>query len=343
MRHINIPVFIPHLGCPNQCIFCNQRTISGTVEFDETKPREEIETALKTVHDDDECEIAFFGGSFTGIDRCLMIRLLDMAQEYINCGRVKAIRMSTRPDYINPEIIGILKNYTISCVELGIQTMNDSVLAYLKRGHTSEDTVNAVKLLKDAGFDFVGQMMIGLPGAIPGDEADCAEKISLMGASGARIYPTLVLRSTELEYMTVHGEYIPLSVEDAVERSAAVLKIFSLHNVPCIRIGLCDSENLHSEDTFVAGPNSPSIGEMIRSRLFLDMICEKIDALTADGNGNCKKIIIYCPPKTTSQVTGNKRENIKKLTARYGFLRIKVREDSSLAGYDVKVVADKED
>ena len=342
MKHINIPVFIPHLGCPNQCIFCNQRTISGTLEFDEKKPREEIETALKTVSDDDECEIAFFGGSFTGIDRGLMIRLLDMAQEYINCGKVKAIRMSTRPDYINPEIIDILKNYTISCVELGIQTMNDSVLAYLKRGHTSKDTVNAVKLLKDAGFDFVGQMMIGLPGATPEDEVDCAEKISLMGAIGARIYPTLVLRSTELEYMTVHGEYMPLSIEEAVWRSAAVLKIFSRHNVPCIRIGLCDSENLHSEETFVAGPNSPSIGEMIRSRLFFDVICEKIDSLKSGKNGNYKEITILCPPKATSQVTGNKRENIKKLTARYGFLRIKVREDSSLGGYDVDIIA-KED
>lgn len=342
MRHINIPVFIPHLGCPNQCIFCNQRTISGTVEFDEKKPREEIEDALKTVNQGDECEIAFFGGSFTGIDRCLMIRLLDMAQKYVDCGRVNAIRMSTRPDYITPEIIKILKNYTISCVELGIQSMNDDVLKYLKRGHSSKDTLLAVKLLKDAGFDFVGQMMIGLPGATSDDEAECAEKICSMGACGTRIYPTLVLRSTELEYMTEQGEYVPMSLEEAVSRSAAVLKIFSRHGVPCIRIGLCDSENLHSEDTFVAGPNSPSIGEMIRSRLFYELICEKIDTLLSEKNKIYREITVLCPPKTTSQIKGNKRENIKKLTSKYGFSRIDVREDLSVGENDVNIIA-KED
>ena len=162
-QHANIPIFIPHLGCPNACVFCDQRAISGHRDYDPAVVRQEIETALQTLGECPHREIAFFGGSFTGIDRSLMIRLLDLAQEYVLSGRVSGIRMSTRPDYISKEIIEILKKYTISYVELGIQSMNDSVLSYLKRGHTVNDTINAIFLLKEANISFVGQMMIGLP------------------------------------------------------------------------------------------------------------------------------------------------------------------------------------
>lgn len=334
MKHINIPIFIPHLGCPNQCIFCNQRVISGTLDFDEDAPKREIEEVLKTVKDDDECEIAFFGGSFTGIDRGLMVRLLDMAQKYVDKGLVKGIRMSTRPDYISEEIAAILKNYTVSCVELGIQTMNDDVLKYLKRGHTVEDTYNAVRVLRDNGFKFVGQMMIGLPSSSAYDEIECAEAICSLGACGARIYPTLVLRSTKLEELTHNGEYVPLTTNEAVKRSAAVLKVFFDHNVPCIRIGLCDSENLHSEDTFVAGPNDASIGEMIRSEMLYEIICEKINCA---GYTGVEKISIFCNPKSMSQVIGHKRENIKKLVARYGFADVLVKADKALCENDIKI------
>ena len=132
MKHVNIPIFIPHMGCPNQCIFCNQRYISGTHQFDESVVDTIINQTLTTVGKEDECDIAFFGGSFTGIERDLMIRLLDKAQQYVDKGQVVGIRMSTRPDYISKEIIEILKKYTITCVELGIQSMNDQVLRFLK-------------------------------------------------------------------------------------------------------------------------------------------------------------------------------------------------------------------
>lgn len=339
MRHINIPVFIPHLGCPNQCIFCNQRHISGTIQFDEGNVDDIINKVLSTVDPKDECEIAFFGGSFTGIDRDLMIRLLDKAQGYVNKGQAVGIRMSTRPDYINGEIIKILKRYTVTCVELGIQSMNDRVLKYLKRGHTALDTVNAAKLLKEAGIDFVGQMMIGLPSASIKDEIYTASAICELGAVGSRIYPTLVFKGTELEDLTNCQDYSPLSIEEAVERSARVLEIFVKNNVQCIRIGLCESENLHSDTSFLAGPNSPSIGEMVKSRVYLSVIEQKLEELKHSLG---EALFIEGAKGTASQIIGNKRRNIDELKIKFGFKYIKVKENADLMQYQI-ILREKEE
>ena len=333
MRHINIPIFIPHLGCPNQCIFCNQKYISGTLEFDENSVEQTIENVLSTVGENDTCEIAFFGGSFTGIDRNLMIHLLSLAQKYVNQGKAVGIRMSTRPDYINQEIIDILKNYTITYVELGIQSMNDEVLSYLKRGHTVNDTISAAKLLNKNGICFVGQMMIGLPKATIEDEIFCARQICHLGAKGARIYPTIVFKCTELEELTKIGEYIPLSLENAVDRSSLVLKEFVNNNVDCIRIGLCDSENLHSESSFVAGPNSPSIGEMVKSKMLYSIICDKLSGTT--NYFLDQYLLIFCSSGATSQIIGHKRCNIIKLKDTYGFKFIKVIENPNLKNNEI--------
>ena len=337
MKHINIPIFIPHLGCPNQCIFCNQKLISGSNSFDESIVEKEIIEVLSTVGDDCIAEIAYFGGSFTGIDRELMIRLLNIAQKYVDSGKVSGIRMSTRPDYISKDIIEILKRYTVSAVELGIQSMNDEVLKYLKRGHTVSDTVNAINLLNNESIPFVGQMMVGLPKSTTDDEAFCADTICKLGASGARIYPTLVFKMTELEDITLKKEYAPLSLEEAVQRSANVLKIFNEYGVPCIRIGLCDSDNLHSSDSFVAGPNSPSIGEMVKSRLFYDKICNEL------ATGNFKNVIITCAKGKTSQVIGNKQENLIKLRKKFELSSIKVVENYELTHYDIKIFEKEEE
>ena len=338
MRHINIPIFIPHLGCPNQCIFCNQRHISGTVEFDVNTVRSTIEETLNTVGGDDECEIAFFGGSFTGIDRGLMVELLDIAEAYVKDGRVVGIRMSTRPDYISQEIIEILKRYTLTFVELGIQSMNDSVLSYLKRGHTVADTVRAAKLLKENNIPFVGQMMVGLPKSSLSDEVHCAEQICALGASASRIYPTVVFRQTELELITNSGGYSPLTVEEAVERSAAVLSVFNKNNVKCIRIGLSDSENLHSEATYVAGPNSPSIGEMVKSRLILEEMINSLDKIMLENDNSFggKSLIVECNKRLVSQVIGHKRKNLTELKNRYGFKCVSVLENPNLE-YKTKI------
>ncbi len=352
MKHINIPIFIPHLGCPNNCVFCNQRIISGTSFFSEENVVDIIERTLSTAKD--ACaEIAFFGGSFTGIDRELMIRLLDIAEKYVKDGRVSGIRMSTRPDYIDTEIIEILKNYTVSQIELGIQSMSDKVLRASKRGHDAAAAVRAVRLLTDSGFEVVGQMMIGLPCSEPDDEIYTAQKICELGCSASRIYPTVVFCDTELDLMTKNGIYTPLELDDAVERSAAVLQVFVNSGVNCIRIGLCDSDNLHSSDTYSAGPNHSALGELVVSRLYYNSICKQIDSfLERNGlsydreEGSCladAPIEVFCSKGSVSKVIGNKKENKLKLRKKYGIKYVKAVEKDELLGYNIMIKVNGED
>ena len=331
-RHVNIPIFVPHLGCPNQCEFCNQRAISGREAFSLSAVRGEIEAVLSS-SGDATCEIAFFGGSFTGIDRELMLSLLDLAAEYVAGGRVSGIRMSTRPDYIDPEIVEILRRYPVCCVELGVQSTDDSVLACLKRGHTAADTALAFSLLGENRIPAAGQMMIGLPGATPESELATAEAICKMGAVAARIYPTLVFRETELAAWTAAGEYTPLSLEVAVERSKNVFAVFLSHGVPCLRIGLCESENLHSDRSFVAGPNHSAIGELVMAALYRDRI---FAALPREDLTN-RKLVITCPQGHVSRVVGHRAATKKELLSRCCLAAVRVEESPQMTEYTVNL------
>ncbi len=333
--HVNIPVFIPHLGCPNMCVFCNQRAISGVPSFSLDSVIDDIESVLSTVRGKGyDCEIAFFGGSFTGIERELMISLLDIAQEYVDRGEVSGIRMSTRPDYISAEIIDILKRYTISAVELGIQSFSDTVLKKSKRGHSKEASFEAIKKLRDAGFNVVGQMMIGLPGSTPDDEIECAKVICERGAVAARIYPTVVFKDTELYDMTVRGEYTPLTLDEAVSRSADVLHVFETHGVECLRIGLCESENLHSEKTYFAGPNHPSLGELVYGEIYYRAICSEIQKLGLSG---ARQLQITVPKGDISKAIGQKKKNILRIQEKYYINYIKFIEKTGEKRYNIKL------
>ena len=330
-KHINIPLFIQHMGCPNQCVFCDQRAITGAHSFCFEKVREDIEIVLSTAGDA-EVEIAFFGGSFTGIDRDLMVRLLDIAEEYVKKGKVIGMRMSTRPDYISREILDILKRYTITQIELGIQSMSDKVLNACKRGHTVDDTINACRLIKEYGFSFVGQMMVGLPGADAETEVECANMICDMGAAATRIYPLVVFKNTPLTEMTARGEYVPLTVEEAVERSANVYEVFALRNVKCLKIGLHETENLHSEESYYAGPNHAALGEMVRGEIYRRRI---MNSIAEDVKG--KNIEIYVPRGKISMVVGQKKANKERILKETGAHRIKILEKDELLGYNVLV------
>lgn len=314
MRHVNIPVFIPHLGCPNQCVFCNQRAISEHRDFCRENVREEIEQALSTLTPADEAEIAFFGGSFTGIERGLMCRLLDLAQSYVEKGSVKSIRLSTRPDYINAEILSVLSRYSVKTIELGLQSMDDTVLAATHRGHTAAQAEDACRAVVDAGFALVGQMMIGLPGATPESEMQTAKKICDMGASAVRIYPTVVFYDTPLCEMAQHGEYVPLTLDEAIERTAPVLQFFRARALPCIRVGLCATESLTSPEAVYAGPNHPALGELILSECLYRGIKEKVVQAELAGKG----IILEVPPRELSATVGQHRRNIKKIERETG-------------------------
>ncbi len=333
-RHVNIPIFIPHLGCPNQCVFCNQRTISGVREFDSSDVKRQIDEALSTIEPDAEVEIAFFGGSFTGIDRALMESLLATAYEYISSGRVGALRCSTRPDYIDEEVLALLKKYGMKTVELGLQTTSDEVLRLTKRGHDFEAEKRACKMIIDAGFTLVGQMMIGLPGADIDSEIKTAEFIASSGARAARIYPTVVFRETELCDMANCGAYTPLSVAEAVERSATVLEIFDKAGVDVIRIGLAASENLSSPDTYFAGPNHAALGELIENELYY----RKIRKLLADKEiSGDNTINIYVRRGSLSKAVGQKKSGRLRLLGEYPGARIRFIESDNISGYGVLV------
>lgn len=331
-RHLNIPIFIPHLGCPNQCVFCNQRSISGIKEFQADSVISVIESSLRTAGPEDSVEIAFFGGSFTGIDRELMIRLLSIAKGYIDKRRVDSVRCSTRPDYINEEILGILKSYGVKTVELGLQSSSPGVLEICKRGHSLEDEINACRMITEAGFVLGGQMMIGLPNSCIEDEIKTAEFIVKSGAREARIYPTVVFKNTELYDMSNQGTYEPLSIDDAVERSAAAFRILHNGGVKVLRIGLCDSKNLHSEETYYSGPNHPAIGELVENRLYLDLIKERINGI--EINPGCV-MTVYAPRGHISKVIGQNQMNKKRLMNELGLSSFKVKETDALSPYNI--------
>ena len=301
------------------CVFCNQRSISGHKCFDVSSVRASILDALKTISSDAEVEIAYFGGSFTGIDISLMIELLDIAQSFIDreddgYAKICGIRMSTRPDYISEEILDILSHYTVSAIELGLQSMDDEVLKLSKRGHTSLDAENACRLIKERGYYLVGQMMIGLPGSCVEKETYTAKKICDMGCDGARIYPTVVFYDTELANMTKEGIYTPLDIEDAIKRSAMALSIFNERKVDCIRIGLCASDNLSDDSCVMGGANHPALGELVIGESYY----LKMKRLLSENTlGKSAKFLV--PKGHLSKAIGQKGKN-----------RIRLQEEFSL-------------
>ena len=321
MRHANIAFFVPHLGCPHQCSFCNQKNISGSafspspaqVEKVCTKAAEQLENR------DFPAEIAFFGGSFTAIDPALMRSLLKAAYPFVANGAFDGIRVSTRPDAINPAILKILKDYGVTTVELGAQSMDDAVLSQNARGHTAQQVAEASNLIRREGFSLGLQMMIGLPGETAEGYRETAKKIALLCPDGVRIYPSLVVEGTDLARWYREGRYIPLTVEEAVGKTAWLLRFFEEKGISVIRAGLHAEQTL--EQSCIAGPYHPAFGELCYSRVWLDRLMERLEK---DGLSQ-KALEVFVSPSLLSQAIGQKRENIRRL---------------SEAGYQVKILSD---
>lgn len=319
------------MGCPNNCVFCNQHTISGHGGFELERAEREIEEALSTISEETSTEIAFFGGSFTGIERGLMVSLLELAESYVQKGRVESIRLSTRPDYIDSEILAILSRYSVRTVELGLQSLEERVLVASRRGHSVECAERACRQIKAAGFELIGQMMIGLPNSTMENEVETARAICRLGADGARVYPTVVFAETELAEMMKSGRYVPLGLEDAVARTARVLDIFDRAGVPCIRVGLCASENLSDASKAIAGANHVAIGEMAMSALYLDRICTELDRLGVRGG----RVTVFVSRGSVSKAVGQKKLNKAKICEKYGLEWLKVLEKNEIIGYNI--------
>ncbi len=325
-KHINVPIFIPHVGCPNGCVFCNQRTISGHRRFERESVRAELERAFLTVDGSCPVQIAFFGGSFTGIDREDMRFLLGLAYEYIEKGVCDSVRVSTRPDYIDRAVLEELRRYRVATVELGVQSMDDAVLTASRRGHTAQDTERAFALLREYGFETVGQMMIGLPASTREKETETARRIVAMGASAARIYPTVVFAETELHGMMRAGVYEPLTTEDAVSRSAAALSVFVEGGVPVIRLGLQSTELLDSSQGVVGGAYHPALGELVYGRYHRELAERAIDGLRTAG---CL-LILRVAPSDVSSFIGQKGANREYLIRKYALRGVRVLPDGAI-------------
>ena len=332
-KHRNIPIFIPHIGCPNACVFCNQRKISGRQSFDITRVRDELDTAFATVDGNAPVQIAYFGGSFTGIEREDMIALLAIASEYIDAGKCESVRISTRPDYITAEILDILRAYRVGTIELGIQSTDDRVLAASKRGHNAEDAFRAAALVKEYGFALVGQMMVGLPTATAESEIETARAIVRMGADGARIYPAVVFEDTALAEMTRSGSYEPLTTETSAVRAAAVLGVFLEQNIPVIRIGLQSGESLVSGDGVLAGGYHPAVGEMAYALYFRALLEKELRTLDARG----KHLLVFVHPADISKTIGQRGANKDYLITRYGLTGLKVMPDGNMMKNTVRI------
>lgn len=240
-----IPIFVPHLGCPNDCIFCNQKSISGqTKQVTKDDVNIIIEEHLKYIKENSKFEIAFFGGSFTGIDEAKQEELLSAAYEYIKQGRAKSIRISTRPDYIDKKTLKRLKKYKVKTIELGVQSANDYILKKAGRGHTFEDVKKASKLIRLYGFNLGHQMMVGLPESTNVDEINTAKELIKLKPKMVRIYPVLVIKNTKLEKDYNEGKYSPLTVVQAVETCKELVKLFVKKNIEIIRIGLQPTDTI---------------------------------------------------------------------------------------------------
>ncbi len=336
MRHINLPIFIPHLGCPNDCVFCNQRKISGTMCFNKTSVKSDIDRFLETVDtSSSEVQLAFFGGSFTGIDRGDMMYLLGIAKEYIDLGLIASVRLSTRPDYINGEILDILKAHGVKTIELGIQSMSDKVLSACKRGHTADISRQACKMIKERGFELIGQMMTALPCSTPEDEYNTAVELVTLGVDGARIYPTMVFSGTELEDIYLKGNYIPPSLSDLTERTARAFSVFARMQIPVIRIGLQASDGLGEEDGIVAGAYEAAMGEMVISRYYMNYMTPLLNSMKKDIEG--KELIIHCAKGEISKIIGHKQTNKMKILSEYNVKKLKILENEDLLVYNIAI------
>ena len=317
-----IPIFVPHLGCPNDCVFCNQRKISGSLfpaaGADVTSVLQEAKSWSSPA------ELAFYGGSFTAIPLGQQRELLAAAQPFYAGGFLTGIRVSTRPDAMAPEALAQLEEFGVQTVELGAQSMDDAVLQRCGRGHSAAQTVEAVRLLRTRGFRVVLQMMTGLPGSDPAGDLETARRIAALQPEGVRIYPTVVLQDTPLYELWRRGLYKAHSVEDAVETCAPILRLFQEAGIPVLRLGLNPTEELRG-GAAAAGAYHPALGELVHARLYLEDARRLLRQAGPPGRAE-----LQVHPRCLSKLLGQKRENLRILQAEFALETLNVVKNPAL-------------
>ena len=332
MKHSNISIFVPHKGCPNDCSFCNQRAISGqTVSATVKDVEEAVKTAIKYGVNPKNTEIAFFGGSFTAIEREYMCSLLTAAKHFLDTENFMGIRVSTRPDCIDSEILDLLKEYGVTAIELGAQSMDDDVLLANRRGHTANDVREASKLIKDYGFYLGLQMMTGLYKSDFDKDLQTALEIIKLKPDTVRIYPTVVLKNTHLGYLQEKGEYIAPNAEDSVPLCAKLLCMFEKEDIKVIKLGLHSSETVECD--MIGGAYHPAFRELCEGHIYMEKILEKLDG--KDKNQRC---VIFVAEKELSKAKGQHKRNEKALKNQ-GFCCI-IKGKENLQNFEVEVVTE---
>ena len=330
MKHANISLFVPHMGCPHQCSFCNQKTISGSVK--ELTVEEVTWVLSKAVADGvnpQNTEIAFFGGSFTAIDRAYMVSLLEATKPFIQKGSFSGIRISTRPDAIDNEVLGVLKAYGVTAIELGAQSTDDEVLSLNHRGHTLCHIKEASQLIKAQGFSLGLQMMTGLLGDTNEKSLKTCDDIIVLKPDTVRIYPTIVLEGTCLGEMYKKGEYKPQTVEEATTLCAVLLERFYENSIKVIRLGLHSGGNV--EEGYLAGPYHPAFGELCESKIYLK---KAINALSNVDKG--VEHTLFVNTSEISKMVGQKKSNIIHLNS-MGY-NVSVKGKVGLEKYAVEIL-----
>lgn len=333
-----IPVFVPHLGCPHDCIFCNQRSISGQQKpVTKEDVKNIVDEHLKNCEDRNIYkEIAFFGGSFTAIPKEQQEELLQVAYEYIRTGKIDSIRISTRPDCIDKNILKMLKKYKVKTIELGVQSSNDYILRRAERGHTFEDVKKASKLIRRKRFVLGHQMMVGLPESSSLDEMHTAKDLAKLKPKIMRIYPVLVIKGTKLEEEYNDGKYKPLNVNQTVEICKDIYYYFNKKKIKVIRIGLQTTDMISNPEnensTVVAGPYHEAFRQLVEDAMWYDSIVDKIKKM----NVKVLEIEVLVNPVNVNNVSGHKRENIEKMKELYD-VDMKVKQDESIKEGDFKI------
>ncbi len=332
-RNSIIPVFVPHLGCPNDCVFCNQRRISGHIEPATAQTvKNAIEEAAALTPQGTKRQLAFYGGSFTAIPEARQIELFEAAQPYLKAGTISSIRLSTRPDAIDAAVLKRLKKYGVAVVELGAQSMCDRVLELSGRGHDSAAVENASRLVKAAGFELILQMMTGLPGDTDDSCIETAKRIIALAPDGVRIYPTVIVRDTVLCDMWRAGSYKEHTVEDAVRVCAKLVPLLEAAGIPIIRMGLNPTEELSGGDA-LGGAYHPALGELVHSRIML----QRARGLLA-GAAPGSRIILEVNRSDVSKMVGQHRCNVKTLTEEFSLRELKIHEASVKSG-EIRIVS----
>lgn len=316
--HYIIPVFVPDLGCPLQCVFCNQKRITGSAKVPtDAEVATKIADYLQTIPEQPGLvrEVAFYGGSFTAVASDLQAQLLKPAYSSKCRGEIDKIRISTRPDAVSEDIMALLSGYGVDIVELGVQSMDDQVLVSAGRGHTSRDVLRASALVKSWGMALGHQLMVGLPGSTGDREISTATEVIALKPDFARIYPCLVLKDTPLADLYRRREYKPLSVEEAVERSKQLLLMFEKAGIPVIRIGLQPSEQINLSGDVIAGPYHPAFRELVEAAVARDQLEYLLQQLNIT---KASRVEVEVPSSEVSKVRGHKGANVKHFQEKYG-------------------------